>query len=67
MSSVLQVDLKELLIQLSRNSKDENFRLALENAEEAQKNSQSDFISLFAQEYAKLPEGQKEAYKHIYA
>ena len=60
MSSVLQVDLNELLVQLSRNSKDENFRLALANAQEAQKNSQSDFISLFAQEYAKLPEGKKK-------
>lgn len=56
MSSVLQVDLKELLIRLSRNSKDPAFRAALDNAEKAQLNSQSDFVSLFAQEYAKIPE-----------
>ncbi|NNF22112.1 MAG: protein translocase subunit SecDF, partial [Saprospiraceae bacterium] len=56
MSSVLQVDLKELLIRLSRNSKDPAFRTALDNAEKAQLNSQSDFVSLFAQEYAKIPE-----------
>lgn len=59
MSSVLQVDLKELLVRLSRNSKDPAFLQALDNAEEAQKNSQSDFISLFAQEYSKIPERKK--------
>ncbi len=61
MSSVLQVDLKELLTRLSRNSKDANFLLALDNAEQAQLNSQSDFVSLFAQEYAKLPDRKKLA------
>ncbi len=61
MSTVLQVDLKELLIQLSNNSKDVAFRTALDNAEKAQENSQSEFISLFFQEYQKMPDRKKLA------
>lgn len=62
MSSVLQVDLKEMLTTLSRNSKDEAFRNALDAAEAAQSSSQSDYISLFGQEYAKQPNKKKLAY-----
>jgi len=51
MSSVLRVNLKDLLITLSGNNKDANFRAALEEAEQAQANSQSDFISLFGSAY----------------
>jgi len=54
MSTVLQVDLKDLLLRLSGNSRDEQFRTALDAAEKAQESSQSDFISLFAQEYQKI-------------
>jgi len=54
MSSVLQVDLKEMLVNLSGQTRDEDFLNALTNAEAAQANSQSDFISLFAQEFRKL-------------
>lgn len=54
MSSVLEVDLNELIIALSNNSNDPDFRQALANANEAKRNSQSDFITLFAQEYEKL-------------
>lgn len=54
MSSVLEVDLNELLISLSSNSNDPNFRTALANANEAKKSSQSDFITLFANEYQKI-------------
>ena len=62
MSSVLQVDLKEMLMTLSRNSKDPAFIAALDAAEKAQTGSQSDFISLFGQEYAKQPEKKNLAY-----
>jgi len=51
MSAVLQVDLKDLLINLSNSSRDENFRAALEQADQAQANSQSDYISLFSKAY----------------
>ncbi len=57
MSSTLQVDLKELLVRLSKESTAPNFNEALNNAEDAQKSSQSDFISLFHQEYEKLGGG----------
>ena len=61
MSSVLQVDLKDLLIRLSRNSKDQNFLAALDAAEKAQTSSQSDFITLFGQQYSKLNDTKKLA------
>ncbi|WP_262913079.1 protein translocase subunit SecDF [Portibacter marinus] len=58
MSAVLQVDLNELLLTLSNNSNDPDFRRAMENANEALKSSQSDFITLFANEYQQI-EGAK--------
>lgn len=54
MSTVLQVNLKELLINLSNDNKDVNFRAALDAAEKAQESAQSDYISLFGSEYAKI-------------
>jgi SecD/SecF fusion protein len=54
MSAVAQVDVKELIYALSAENKDENFNLALDNAEAAQANAQSNFVVLFGQEYAKL-------------
>ena len=62
MSSVLQVDLKEMLTTLSRDSQDPAFRAALAEADAAQSNSQSDFISLFGQAYNKQPNKKKLAY-----
>lgn len=54
MSSVLQVDLKEMMVNLAGQSRDPDFRQALDNAEAAMANSQSDYISLFAQEFRKI-------------
>jgi len=54
MSVVLQVDLKNFLENISGGTSDANFNKALANAELAQKNSQADFISLFADEYKKV-------------
>lgn len=56
MSAVLQVDLNELLLTLSNESRDPDFRTAMENANEALKSSQSDFITLFANEYQSIDE-----------
>ena len=54
MSVVLQVDLKEFLIALSNDSNDPTFRTALENAEKGLRNTQTDFISLFFDEWTKI-------------
>ncbi len=59
MSAVLQVDLKDMLIALSNNNKDRTFRDALDNAEKAQANAQSNFVTLFADEYQKIANGKK--------
>jgi len=65
MSSVLQVDLKDLLVRLSRNSKDENFRTALNAAEKGLESSQNDFITLFRDEYFKI-KGEKKSLASIF-
>jgi SecD/SecF fusion protein len=55
MSTVLQVDLADFLKSLAgRNSNNAEFLKALENADLAMRSSQSDFITLFADEYRKL-------------
>lgn len=51
MSVVLQVDLREFLRSLANDSKDPTFIEALEKATQAQKKAQSDFITLFADEW----------------
>lgn len=48
MSVVLQVDLREFIHTLANNSKDPTFLEALNQASEAQKSAQSDFVTLFA-------------------
>ncbi len=67
MSAVLEVDLKELLVRLSGNSRDQAFNTALENAEAAKSGSQSDFINLFFQEYRKIPAEQKTSLARIFS
>jgi SecD/SecF fusion protein len=51
MSVVLQVDLKEFLVNLSENSKNFNFNEALKVASDNQRNSTTDYITLFSQAY----------------
>ena len=53
MSVVLQVDLKDL-VQKMTSSKDPTFYQALENAEAQLTNAQSDFVTLFGQEWNKI-------------
>jgi len=48
MAVVLQVDLREFLFALARKTKDPTFEKAIEQASQAQKNAQDDYISLFA-------------------
>jgi SecD/SecF fusion protein len=54
MSVVLQVDLREFIRSLANDSKDPTFLEALEKAAIAQKSEQTDFVTLFGQEYAKI-------------
>ncbi len=61
MSVMLQADLKDLLINLSKDSKDPAFRQALDNAEKRMRQSNKDFITLFGEEYKKLSGGKKLA------
>ena len=61
MSVVLQVDLKELIIQLSNHSRDPIFHQALDNAEKELRNANSDFVTLFGAEWSKLANGKKLA------
>jgi len=60
-SAVLQVDLKEMLTTLSRNSKDPTFTQALADADLALTNSQSDYITLFGDAFRKVKGNKKLA------
>ncbi|HMQ08406.1 MAG TPA: protein translocase subunit SecDF [Saprospiraceae bacterium] len=62
MSTVLQVDLEELLKTLAgTNAKDVNFIKAIENTNALMDRSQTDYISVFVQEYRKIGEGKSLA------
>ncbi len=54
MSTVLQVDLRDLLLTLSNNSRDPAFLQALNNAQDRLKNAQTDYVTLFGEEWAKV-------------
>lgn len=60
MSAVLQVDLEDFLKTLATNkAKDPEFLQALDKAKEAQKSSQSDFVTLFSNAYQSIAPGKK--------
>lgn len=61
LSTILQIDLQDFLTSLSGNSQDPAFKNALSAAAERQKTSQSDFISLFIDEYKKQNSGRSLA------
>lgn len=66
MSTVLEVDLSEFLRTLAgTNKKNEAFQNAIKDAKLAQQNSQSDFITLFADAYVKQP-GDKPSLTKIF-
>lgn len=55
MSAVLEVDLEDFLISIAgRNAKNPDFIKAIENAKEARKTSQSDFVTLFTEAYREV-------------
>lgn len=58
MSVVLQVDLRDFLIALSNESRDPVFRQALDAASEKLRSAQTDYISLFYDEWTAIAEGQ---------
>ncbi len=60
MSVVLQVDLKQLLIVLSDNSQRLTFKNALEKASIAQRTSQSDYVTLFAEAFEEESKGKEK-------
>lgn len=57
MSVVLQVDLKDFVSALANKSNDPDFNKALNAAVEAQRSSQSDFITLFAEKFRSITNG----------
>ncbi len=57
MSVLLQVDLKDFIRALANNSNDPDFIKALDAAFEAQKNSQADFVTLFAENFRSIGNG----------
>lgn len=61
MSVLLQVDLKGFLKALSNESKEPTFLAALEEADEALKNAQTDYVTLFAEAYRRNAESKSLA------
>ena len=59
MSAALDIDLKEMIIALANSSKDPTFRQALNKADTVKLTSQSDYVSIFADEYQKIANGRK--------
>jgi SecD/SecF fusion protein len=57
MHVTMEVSPIDIIIGLSGNNDDENFREALKQAEQKQKNSQSDFVTLFVESYNELSPG----------
>src|SRR6187431_2130790 len=60
-STVLQVNLRKFLETLSNDAKDPKFIQALDNADLAMKSGQTDYVTQFGAEWAKIAEGQKLA------
>ncbi len=56
MSVVMQVDLRDYIEIMANHSKDPTLTQALDNADEALKSEQSDYVTLFAQEFQKIAE-----------
>jgi SecD/SecF fusion protein len=61
MSVVLQVDLRDLILALATESGDTDFRKAIADAQEMQKNTQLDFVTLFGQAFEKNSANKKLA------
>lgn len=57
LSALLQVDLRDFLISLSKNSQDPTFRQALNNAQERMVKSGTDYMTAFGNEWSELSNG----------
>src|SRR5690606_11606853 len=57
LSALLQVDVKDFLENLSKNSQDATFRQALVNAEERMKLTGTDYMTAFKDEWSELANG----------
>jgi len=55
MAVTLEVSIPELVVNLSENSDDPAFATAIANARERMRTSDADFITLFGEEFAKVP------------
>ncbi|HMC97691.1 MAG TPA: hypothetical protein VKG92_08565, partial [Flavobacteriales bacterium] len=55
MAVTLEVSIPELVVNLSEGNDDPAFNTAIANARDRQKTSGNDFITLFGEEYAKIP------------
>ncbi len=63
MNVTMQISLLELVKNLANNTTDQSFNTSLNNAENRLKTSQSDFITLFGEEFKKLnPNGRLASY-----
>lgn len=63
MNVTMEISLTELVRNLANKNPDQSFNTALRNAEERAKSSQTDFITLFGQEFEKLnPNGKLATY-----
>lgn len=60
MSVVMQVDLRDFLVSMASGSTDPNFVAALDRATEAQKNAQSDYVTLFADAWRETTGGEAQ-------
>jgi SecD/SecF fusion protein len=56
MAVTLEVSIPELIENLSENSNDAAFKSAMAAARQRQRTSNADFVTLFGEEYAKIPE-----------
>lgn len=56
MAVTLEVSIPELVVNLSENSSDPAFTTAIANAKQRMRSTDADFISVFGEEYAKIPD-----------
>lgn len=61
MSVILQVDLRDFIKSLANNSEDPEFNKALNNASERFKTAQTDYVTLFGEEFQKVSGGKRLA------
>lgn len=54
MNVTMEISLQELILNLAGNPEDENFNQALKNANERSKQSQTEYVTLFGEEFKKL-------------